>query len=61
LLVSTLGEPADHSLLLAFVTGDPQDVWTRALAPAVHALPGIGFAGPFISTIPGTDAYVDDL
>jgi hypothetical protein len=61
LLVSALGEVADHSLLLVFVTGDPQEVWTRAIAPAVHALPDVGFAGPFLSTIPGTDEYVDDL
>jgi hypothetical protein len=61
LLVSTLGEPADHSLLLVFVTGDPQDVWTRAIAPAVHARADVGFAGPFLATIPGTDEYVDDL
>jgi hypothetical protein len=61
LLVSALGEVADHSLLLVFVTGDPQEVWTRAIAPAVHALPHVGVAGPFLSTIPGTDEYVDDL
>jgi hypothetical protein len=61
LLVSKLGEPADHTLLLAFVTGDPQDVWTRAIAPAVHARADVGFAGPFLATIPGTDEYVDDL
>jgi hypothetical protein len=24
-------------------------------------LPTVGFAGPFVRTIPGTDAYVDDL
>jgi hypothetical protein len=61
LLVSTLDDVPDHSLLLAFVTGDPQEVWTRAIAPAVAARADVGFAGPFLSTIPGTDAYVDDL
>jgi hypothetical protein len=61
LLVSTLDAPADHTLLLAFVTGDPQEVWTRAIAPAVHARVDVGFAGPFLTTLPGTDAYVDDL
>ena len=61
LLVSTLDAVADHTLLLAFVAGDPQEVWTRAVAPAVHALANLGFAGPFLATIPGTDAYVDDL
>jgi hypothetical protein len=24
-------------------------------------LPAVGFASPFLRTIPGTDAYVDDL
>jgi hypothetical protein len=61
LLVSALADAPDHSLLLAFVTGDPQEVWTRAIAPAVAARADVGFAGPFLTTVPGTDAYVDDL
>jgi hypothetical protein len=61
LLVSVLDEVAEHSLLLAFVTGDPQEVWTRTIAPAVNARTDVGFAGPFLTTVPGTDAYVDDL
>jgi hypothetical protein len=61
LLVSVLDDVGDHTLLLAFVTDDPQEVWARAIAPAVHARADVGFAGPFLATVPGTDAYVDDL
>jgi hypothetical protein len=62
LLASTLGEPAPHLLLLAFVSGDVFRVWKRVSPDALDRLPGeIGFAGPFLSTVPGTDTYVDDL
>ena len=61
LLVSVLGEPAAHRLVLLFVAGDPQEVWVRAVAPAVAARADVGFAGPFLATVPGTDTYVDDL
>jgi len=61
LLVSALGEPAAHRLVLCFVAGDPQEVWVRAIAPAVAARTDVGFAGPFLATVPGTDTYVDDL
>jgi hypothetical protein len=61
LLVSALDDPPAHRLVLAFVAGDPQDVWARVVAPAVAARADIGFAGPFLATVPGTDRYVDDL
>jgi hypothetical protein len=61
LLVSALGEPAAHRLVLGFVAADPQDVWVRVVAPAVAGRADIGFAGPFLATVPGTDRYVDDL
>lgn len=61
-LVSVLGEPAPHLLLLAFVAGDVIDVWPRLVAPALAQWRGdVGFASPFLATVPGTDAYVDQL
>lgn len=61
LLVSTLGEPAPHLLLLAFVDGDVIDVWSRLVAPALAQRDDVGFAGPFLATVPGTDTYTDEL
>jgi hypothetical protein len=61
LLVSVLGEPAPHTLLLAFVEGDVVDVWRRRVEPALAARADVGFAGPFRATVPGTDTYVDEL
>jgi hypothetical protein len=61
ILVSTLGEPAAHTLLLAFVAGDVVDVWRRLVAPALASRVDVGFAGPFLATVPGTDTYVDQL
>lgn len=61
LLVSTLGEPAAHLLLLAFVDGDVVDVWRRRIEPALAARTDVGFAGPFLATVPGTDTYTDQL
>jgi hypothetical protein len=61
LLVSVLGEPAPHLLLLAFVDGDVLKVWRRRVAPKLVGRTDIGFASPFLATIPGTDAYTDKL
>jgi hypothetical protein len=62
LLVSVLGEPAPHLLVLAFVDGDVLDVWRRRAVPALATLRGaFGFAGPFFATVPGTDTYADQL
>jgi hypothetical protein len=54
-------EPPPHSLALAFAPGDPIDAWRARVEPALARLPVVGFASPFVRTIPGTDAYVDDL
>jgi hypothetical protein len=43
---------ADHALALAFCRRDPGRVPLPAEA---------GFASAFVPTVPGTDAYVDDL
>jgi hypothetical protein len=61
ILVSTLGEPEAHSLLLAFVDGDVIDVWRRLVEPALATHVDVGFAGPFLATVPGTDTYADRL
>ena len=60
-LVSVLDDVAPHVLMLAFVDGDVLDVWRRRVEPALSSLAGVGFAGPFLATVPGTDTYVDDL
>lgn len=54
-------EPPDHDLVLAFTTGDPLDAWHARVAPALASIPDVGFASPFVRTIPGTDTYVDEL
>ena len=59
LLVDT--EAPAHDLVLGFTAGDPIDAWHARVAPVLASLPGVGFASPFIRTIPGTDAYIGDL
>jgi hypothetical protein len=54
-------EPPAHDLVLAFAERDPIVAWRARVAPAFDALAGVGFASPFVRTIPGTDAYTDDL
>jgi hypothetical protein len=60
ILISTLGEPEQHVLLLAFVDGDAISGWER-VEPLLETCPGIGFAGPFFATVPGTDVFVEEL
>ena len=65
LIVSVLGDAAvtdseSHTLLLAFVDGDVLDVWRDDIKPALETH-DVRFASPFLRTIPGTDAYVDEL
>jgi hypothetical protein len=36
-------------------------VWIRRVEPALASLTGVGFAGPFLTTVPGTDTYTDLL
>ena len=59
-LASVLDVP-DHVLVLAFVASDVADVWQRVVAPELAGRTGVGFAGPFLATVPGTDSYVDVL
>ena len=54
-------EPPEHDLLLGFTPGDPIAAWHARVAPALGSLPQVGFASPFLRTIPGTDTYVDSL
>jgi hypothetical protein len=54
-------DPPDHALVLGFTPDDPLAAWRARIEPALAKLPAVGFAGPFLRTIPGTDAYVDDL
>ena len=37
------------------------DAWRSRVEPALAQFPSVGFASPFLRTIPGTDAYVDDI
>jgi hypothetical protein len=59
-IMSQAGPPA-HDLVLAFTAGDPIATWRARVAGVLDALPGVGFASPFLRTIPGTDTYADDL
>ncbi len=59
------GDPG-HYLQLWFLQADPRDCWDDLLADHATALSGAGvaeltLAAPFIPTVPGTDAHVDDL
>jgi hypothetical protein len=56
--ILTTTEPPAHELVLGFTPGDPLAVWAACVGPL---LGGVGFASPFVRTIPGTDAYTDDL
>jgi hypothetical protein len=60
-VILSAAAPPEHDLLIGFTTGDPLDAWRTRVEPALAALPDVGFASPFIRTIPGTDAYVDQL
>jgi hypothetical protein len=59
--IMTTTDAVDHVLLLGFCRGDPLQVWRDQVAPGLSTVPGLGFASPFLRTIPGTDTYVDDL
>ncbi len=50
-------DPPPHELVLGLCAGDPRAAF-EGLSPT---LDGCGFASPFLSTIPGTDEYTDDL
>jgi len=60
-VILSQAEPPPHALVLAFTPGDPLRAWRSRVEPALARLPEVVFASPFLRTIPGTDAYVDDL
>jgi len=51
-------EPPAHDLVLGFTSGDPLVTWNTRVGPLLDR---VGFASPFVRTIPGTDTYTDDL
>jgi hypothetical protein len=60
-VIMTGTNPPPHDLVLGFTHEDPLEAWHGCIEPVLPALPGVGFASPFLRTIPGTDTYVDDL
>jgi hypothetical protein len=54
-------QPPPFDLVLGFTAGDPIAAWRTRIAPVLSGLTEVGFAGPFVRTIPGTDAFTDDL
>jgi hypothetical protein len=57
---------AEHVVLVYFSIEDPRTVWAERYAPLGKALEDAGlgrvsFASPFISTVVGTDTYMDQL
>jgi hypothetical protein len=56
--ILTTTEPPAHQLVVGFTATDPLALWAARVEPL---LAGVGFASPFLRTIPGTDAYTDDL
>jgi hypothetical protein len=54
-IISSADPPA-HQLVLAYCADDPLATFARFTLPAA-----VGFAGPFLATIPGTDAYAEEL
>jgi hypothetical protein len=59
-IISATGPPP-HDLVLGFTPGDPLAAWGARVEPVLPQLPSVGFAGPFVRTIPGTDTYTDEL
>ena len=60
-VILSQAEPPPHAIVLGFTPGDPLDAWRSRVEPALARFPSVGFASPFLRTIPGTDAYVDDI
>lgn len=54
-------DPDEHVLLIGFCEREPLALWRDRVEPALADLPAVGFGGPFLRTIPGTDTYVEDL
>jgi hypothetical protein len=59
-VIMSAANPGAHTLVLGFCAGDPLGVWPR-VAHILTDRTDIGFASPFLRTIPGTDTYVDEL
>jgi hypothetical protein len=55
------GDAPPYDLVLGFTEEDPIAAWHARVAPVLASLAHIGFASPFIRTIPGTDAYVGEI
>ena len=53
--------PPPFDLVLSFTVGDPLDAWRERIGSVLASLPTVGFASPFLRTIPGTDTYIDEL
>jgi hypothetical protein len=60
-VIMTAADPPAHELVLGFTPSDPFVAWKARLEPVLPSLPSVGFASPFVRTIPGTDTYVDEL
>ena len=58
-VLSVLLLAASHVLLVGFVDGDVVGCWKRAARSFDDR--AVGFASPFLRTVPGTDTYTDDL
>jgi hypothetical protein len=54
-------EPPPFDLVLGFTVGDPIAAWHANAGYAITLLPTVGFASPFVRTIPGTDQYMEEL
>ena len=52
-------DPPPHELVIALCARDP--LATFGAHPAELRGAGLGFASPFLATIPGTDTYADEL
>jgi hypothetical protein len=59
-LDDAVSDPASHVLVVGFVDGDVLEVWRDVVEPALKNV-DVGFASPFLRTIPGTDIYTDEL
>jgi hypothetical protein len=54
-------DPPPHELVLGFTAGDPLAAWRARVERVLPRLPHVGFASPFVRTIPGTDAHIEEL
>lgn len=54
-------DPPPHDLVLGFCAGDPLAAWRTRVAATIQSLPDVGFASPFVRSVPGTDTYIDEI